>query len=58
MEPPDITLPTMTDNQTWNTCPSCGVNWKDEKATPGLLHRTRLCEKCFRKKRKRQHAKY
>lgn len=36
----------MQDNETWNTCPSCNHSWKDKVATPGLLHRTRLCENC------------
>jgi hypothetical protein len=41
----DITAP-MKDNETWNTCPSCGVNWQDIPAIPGLLHRTKLCDEC------------
>jgi len=32
--------------ETWNTCPDCGYTWKDETATPGLVHRTRLCRLC------------
>ncbi len=44
--PDDITSSKITDNQTWNTCPSCGLNWHDEVATPGLIHRTRLCYGC------------
>lgn len=52
MEQRDITLPKMTDNQTWNTCPDCGKNWQDIPAIPGLIHRTRLCDECFRRKRK------
>jgi predicted nucleic acid-binding Zn ribbon protein len=39
----------MLDNETWNTCPDCGKNWKDEIAIPGLLHRTRLCKECREK---------
>src|SRR5262245_38313178 len=35
-----------TDNQTWNDCPRCRKTWKDEIPTPGLIHRTRLCEEC------------
>jgi len=46
--PSDIRAP-ITDNQTWNNCPQCGKAWPDKKATPGLLHRTRLCAKCERK---------
>lgn len=32
--------------ETWNTCPDCGSRWQDEVPTPGLLHRTRLCDYC------------
>lgn len=32
--------------ETWNDCPQCGEAWKDEKPTPGLLHRTVLCDLC------------
>lgn len=42
----DIISLKITDNQTWNDCPSCGKVWHDEVATPGLIHRTRLCDKC------------
>lgn len=35
-----------TENETWNTCPDCGKRWKDEVATPQVLHRTRLCDQC------------
>lgn len=31
---------------TWNTCPECGRRWKDEIATPGVLHRTQICKPC------------
>ena len=41
------------DNDTWNTCPKCYKDWKDEIATPGLLHRTKLCDKCLTKKEKK-----
>lgn len=44
--PPDIMAP-IKDNETWNDCPECGKSWKDNIPTPGLLHRTRLCEKCY-----------
>ena len=47
----DITAP-MKDNQTWNTCPKCGHEWCDEVATPGLIHRTRLCDMCKENKYK------
>jgi hypothetical protein len=43
----DITAPNMKNNETWNTCPECGKSWKDDISTPGLLHRTRLCDKCY-----------
>lgn len=43
---PDIVSETIKDNETWNTCPKCGYSWKDDIATPGLIHRTRLCAKC------------
>lgn len=36
------------ENETWNTCPACYDNWKDEEHTPGLLHRTKLCDRCQR----------
>lgn len=32
--------------QTWNTCPDCGHSWPEAVTTPGLLHRTRLCQTC------------
>ncbi len=48
MEQQDITAP-MKDNQTWNSCSECSKNWQDTVPTPGLLHRTRLCEKCKKK---------
>ena len=31
---------------TSNTCPECGGKWRDEIATPGVQHRTRLCIVC------------
>lgn len=49
----DIIAPAMQDNQTWNDCPDCGKSWKDRIPTPGLLHRTRLCEECKRKQTNR-----
>jgi hypothetical protein len=45
----DIIVPSMDDNQTWNDCPACGKSWKDAIATPGLIHRTRLCSECAEK---------
>lgn len=45
----DITSPEMKDNQTWNDCPNCCKYWHDVIATPGLIHRTRLCDDCTRK---------
>lgn len=45
----DITAP-ISDNQTGNTCPDCLKHWLDKKPVPGLLHRTKLCNKCKRKK--------
>ena len=41
------------DNQTWNTCSDCGKDWCDEVPTRGLLHRTRLCDNCAKKKQKK-----
>jgi hypothetical protein len=38
---------TMIDNETWNTCPECDKDWKDPVATPGLIHRTRICVDCL-----------
>lgn len=49
----DIEAPIL-DNQTWNSCPRCGHSWKDEEATPGLLHRTRLCANCADIEQQRQ----
>jgi hypothetical protein len=49
-KPPDVIVPTMKDNQTWNDCPKCGKAWPDEFATPGVIHRTRLCDDCAKKK--------
>ena len=45
--PDDITIPTMKDNQTWNTCPECGKEWETIPAIPGLIHKTKLCDKCY-----------
>lgn len=45
----DITTTQMTDNDTWNSCPKCFKAWKDIRATPGLIHRTRLCYLCTKK---------
>lgn len=36
----------MTDNETWNDCIGCGKGWKDQNPTPGLIHRSTLCERC------------
>lgn len=41
--------PSIKDNETWNDCPHCGKCWKDEKPTPGLIHRTRSCDDCKKK---------
>lgn len=46
-KPPDNITAPVKSNDTWNDCPECGKAWKDEIATPGLLHRTRLCDKCY-----------
>lgn len=46
----DIISVTITDNQTWNDCPSCGLNWQDIVPTPGVIHRTRYCDDCNLKK--------
>lgn len=43
----EITVPGMRDNETWNNCPECGFTWKDRIPTPGLLHRTRKCNRCI-----------
>jgi len=45
-KPPKDIVASMTDNETWNDCPRCGKTWKDEKPTPGLIHRTRYCDNC------------
>lgn len=43
----DVLIDQPRDNhQTWNDCPNCGLAWKDDEPTPGLLHRTRLCASC------------
>jgi hypothetical protein len=42
----DITSIWIFDNDTWNDCPKCGKFWKDRIATPGLIHKTRLCDEC------------
>lgn len=47
----DIVAPQMTSNETWNDCPDCGKAWKDEVSTPGLIHRTRLCNECYKKRK-------
>lgn len=42
----EITSSKITDNQTWNDCPNCMKCWPDKVATPGIIHRTRLCDAC------------
>jgi hypothetical protein len=42
----DIVLKTIVDNVTTNNCLRCGKQWVDETPTPGLIHRTMLCENC------------
>ena len=42
----NITCKGMTDNETWNDCIGCGKGWKDQNPTPGLIHRSTLCERC------------
>jgi hypothetical protein len=37
-------------HQTSNTCPSCGKQWIDKVVTPGIIHRTKLCDACMVKK--------
>ncbi len=44
-DPDDITTPYI-NRQTGNTCPDCGKQWLDEKPTPGIIHRLRLCDNC------------
>jgi len=46
----DIKSDKIKDNETWNTCPKCERSWKDYIPTPGLIHRTRLCQECINKK--------
>ena len=41
----DITRPA-ANLQTWNTCPECELEWKDDDPTPGVVDRTRLCDQC------------
>lgn len=36
----------MVDHDTYNTCPDCDTGWKDAEPTPGILHRTRICDAC------------
>lgn len=45
----DVTHPDIKDNETWNTCPGCNHSWKDDIATPGIIHRTRKCKFCTRR---------
>lgn len=40
------------DNQTWNDCPECGKQWETIPAVPGIIHRTRLCDGCLKRKPK------
>lgn len=49
MNQPDVISEVIKDNDTWNDCPKCGNSWKDEIATPGLIHRTRICARCIMK---------
>lgn len=42
----DVTSDNMTTMETWNDCPKCQKAWKDEVATPGIIHRTRYCTTC------------
>jgi len=50
----DIISPVTKDNETWNSCPQCGKDWKDSTPVPGLLHRTRLCRDCIRNQTNRR----
>jgi hypothetical protein len=49
----EVSSDRIRDNETWNTCPDCFKDWKDATPIPGLLHRTRLCGVCLKK---RNHA--
>lgn len=42
----DIISWEMKDNETWNTCPICGKDYKDSVATLGVIHRTKICDSC------------
>lgn len=49
IKPENIESDKISDNQTWNTCPDCGTNWKTEPPIPGMLHRIMLCKACIHK---------
>jgi hypothetical protein len=55
---PDVVSDAIQDNETWNTCPECKRSWKDIKATPGLIHRTRVCARCTMKAEHGTNRKY
>jgi hypothetical protein len=49
MDPGDVISKSIKDNETWNSCPECKKDWKDIVATPGIIHRIRLCARCIMK---------
>lgn len=44
---PDITTTSEGFHQTYNDCPRCGHCWETIPSIPGIIHRTRLCDRCI-----------
>ena len=44
---PEDIVSSMKGNETWHDCPQCGKSWKDTIATPGLIHKTIICDECW-----------
>lgn len=51
----EIVVPSIRDNQTWNDCPECHLAWESKPSIPGVIHRTRLCDKCLHKNSRKIH---
>jgi hypothetical protein len=42
----EILARTSFDHETWNSCVVCSRVWKDTIPTPGVLHRSVMCDIC------------
>lgn len=43
--PPNVISAKTLDNDTWHTCPKCGMHWQGD-SIPGILHQTTICVYC------------